>query len=950
MFTENLFRLRGITVPSSDPSKSHIMKIRFPRKHLQKIVKQANLGKTTQFASPVVPTLAVPKHPDYIEIDDVLRISDPSEFTFDQHNRLDDADIKRIKKLAPNTESEAVTDATPASESQTERIEQVGTAQKSETTEIDAGGSPTEVSLGATNGNSDNSASTEAAVSEESNATEVSLGATLENEQSPESSQPSDSSAIDVSSGSTEIVPSADVPKDENKVEAATDGNNAQATDGDTKPAENSNESTSSDTAVNIEKSDVSTENAIEATQATPEPVTQDQPMETGNQNQIDITTITSDMTRSAEKDESTDKLSEKESKSDSSTLAAPINGDVQDNQQEPAHVQSNANDDKASLEPFIGSVQVNQETPVEPRSDEGDNNVKTMVSAPVDSVAGEVQTTEQNMEKERSNTEPTVGDAQEMPTESVDTVLAENVAAEPTRGDMLNQRNELEAIENSDATEPMIGSVQDVQAEEKSTESTVTVKNYEVPSPSPVADIMVGDAQISQSPQQTDSPLSEPKETPQNPDESAKSVENVESAPTTEVVTEIQDTQTQPTTTSTLSLPNTETATNVMEQATETNQSNKNSDGKNESVGIEMIEIATKVDAREAEEITAKASDNNEDNGIPTVEPIIGDAQHTVESKKLNENGDSNREEIVGDVQDSEAVSKSTEIIDSVTKASSQSAEPLTEQNGKNDEGSTTSTISEDPSIPDDQTAVNLGIAMKSTEANTVLVEVTPTKSTEVKEKTNKTPQEAVTSSTIPIKVSSETPKTDKAQHPTEKAANKTDPAIDGLHPLIKRIMLGVPNPANNPKPFQKFFEHIQSRSPLLASLFQLRPFGQQPQPTATAAPTDPKTPPPSQRLKKNVKRGIDDNGLIITPKPFAPLDLFPSNTAPDPAPRLSLIERYHAMSSGEKAEQLSKVLERVMHGLTIAGHVDGYLTHRVKTGFKKAHKIFQSSEEPQA
>ena len=95
--------------------------------------------------------------------------------------------------------------------------------------------------------------------------------------------------------------------------------------------------------------------------------------------------------------------------------------------------------------------------------------------------------------------------------------------------------------------------------------------------------------------------------------------------------------------------------------------------------------------------------------------------------------------------------------------------------------------------------------------------------------------------------------------------------------------------------------------------------------------------------RSKKHVigKREADGDDDIPTPKAFQPFE--PQTTTQRPR----LIDRYRAMSSGEKAESISKFLEKVMHGVTIAGHVDGYLTHRAKHGIKKLHKLFATSEE---
>lgn len=84
-----------------------------------------------------------------------------------------------------------------------------------------------------------------------------------------------------------------------------------------------------------------------------------------------------------------------------------------------------------------------------------------------------------------------------------------------------------------------------------------------------------------------------------------------------------------------------------------------------------------------------------------------------------------------------------------------------------------------------------------------------------------------------------------------------------------------------------------------------------------------------------KNIKRAVGDEGKfsnIVRPSPkrskgFA--DLLPRET------------------DGERAERLSKSMQRLMHFVTICGHVDSYLTKRVRHGLKNVLKIFDSMEE---
>ncbi|XP_055301077.1 serine-rich adhesin for platelets-like [Sitodiplosis mosellana] len=157
-----------------------------------------------------------------------------------------------------------------------------------------------------------------------------------------------------------------------------------------------------------------------------------------------------------------------------------------------------------------------------------------------------------------------------------------------------------------------------------------------------------------------------------------------------------------------------------------------------------------------------------------------------------------------------------------------------------------------------------------------------------------------------------------------------------DTRHPLLRRILLGASERAaesvrqrdggrQSPQlqlPQLPLFKPGLFATPLI-SLFQ------------SQAPL---------RRKKHVirKRQVNEGEEeILTPKPFEPFE------PPCTTKRPRLIERYRAMSSGEKAEKISKVLEKMMHVVTIAGHVDGYLTNRAKHSIKKLHKLFATSEE---
>lgn len=155
------------------------------------------------------------------------------------------------------------------------------------------------------------------------------------------------------------------------------------------------------------------------------------------------------------------------------------------------------------------------------------------------------------------------------------------------------------------------------------------------------------------------------------------------------------------------------------------------------------------------------------------------------------------------------------------------------------------------------------------------------------------------------------------------DQLATSKVPSKNQLHPLLNRILLGSVGTAQ-PNPIQQFFDQMRNRNSLTMPLFKFPAFQQK----------------QVQRRKKNVKRGIDESNFV-TPKQFEPF------SAPTVRPKLSLLEHYHSLDSAEKAEKVSKFLEKLLHGVQILGHVDGYLTGRAKSSCKKLHKLFATSEE---
>lgn len=94
--------------------------------------------------------------------------------------------------------------------------------------------------------------------------------------------------------------------------------------------------------------------------------------------------------------------------------------------------------------------------------------------------------------------------------------------------------------------------------------------------------------------------------------------------------------------------------------------------------------------------------------------------------------------------------------------------------------------------------------------------------------------------------------------------------------------------------------------------------------------------TPLPDATVKsKNIKRAVGDEGTfsnIVRPSPIRPksiADLLPHET------------------DAERTERLSKSLQRLMHFVTICGHVDSYMTKRFRLGLKNVARIFDSMEE---
>lgn len=151
-------------------------------------------------------------------------------------------------------------------------------------------------------------------------------------------------------------------------------------------------------------------------------------------------------------------------------------------------------------------------------------------------------------------------------------------------------------------------------------------------------------------------------------------------------------------------------------------------------------------------------------------------------------------------------------------------------------------------------------------------------------------------------------------SQDPKKSNQSGIFPSV-GVHPLFRRVLLG----STQQKPLLPLF--APPKTGLLGSLFNFQQ--------------------PMQRKKKHVKRATKEED-IVKPKPFRKLEVDGTTTR-----RPTLFERFHAMDSAERAEKVSKILEKIMHGVTIVGHVDGYLTNRAREGIRKLHKLLEHSEE---
>lgn len=62
---------------------------------------------------------------------------------------------------------------------------------------------------------------------------------------------------------------------------------------------------------------------------------------------------------------------------------------------------------------------------------------------------------------------------------------------------------------------------------------------------------------------------------------------------------------------------------------------------------------------------------------------------------------------------------------------------------------------------------------------------------------------------------------------------------------------------------------------------------------------------------------------------------------------PKKPLTNMLQNETSAERAERVQKGIQRLMHFITIVGHVDSYLTKRFRTGVKKMARLYDSTED---
>lgn len=161
---------------------------------------------------------------------------------------------------------------------------------------------------------------------------------------------------------------------------------------------------------------------------------------------------------------------------------------------------------------------------------------------------------------------------------------------------------------------------------------------------------------------------------------------------------------------------------------------------------------------------------------------------------------------------------------------------------------------------------------------------------------------------STVDSNSSSESPTIDTLLELTKLApiSQLSAPTTDDL-PLLQQIMLGISARRHRVNPMNMLMNH-----PLLN--FHSSPL----------------------QRKKNTKRAADNENYIT-----------PSPRRVPPTRRPTLFERLETETSEERANRIALGIERLMHVVTIAGHVDSFLANRLRKGVRTLNKLFDTEED---
>lgn len=185
----------------------------------------------------------------------------------------------------------------------------------------------------------------------------------------------------------------------------------------------------------------------------------------------------------------------------------------------------------------------------------------------------------------------------------------------------------------------------------------------------------------------------------------------------------------------------------------------------------------------------------------------------------------------------------------------------------------------------------------------------------------------------------------------PTEEAAATTAKNFDGGRVFVAEPMLGIAAPSTlppaaaqetttnspNSPPFIARILEAVAKNPIGKNLFTNRPIDVNRNnniiPNMLATPW--KFNGPLFQARKIQKRHTE---VLVTPSP--------RRSEGHSAPK-TIFDRLQNENSVERAERRHKTVERLMHVATIAGHLDGFFTGRLKHGVKTLYKLFGTEED---